>query len=141
MSDLSDALDAIERALGNSLGSHLGQAEAAALVKEMAELKAWAYGHPEGEYACTVCGGHGEVQHGGYYVPGEQFCEPPGEERCEACIGSGQREVQQSVAELIKLRNIARLWAEAVERGDEIETLDDELITALNQLGRKEVGR
>lgn len=138
MSELNDALNAIGRALSHPLGSHLGQAEAAALVKEMTELRAWAYRHPEGEYACTVCGGHGEVQHGGYYVPGEQFCEPPGEERCEACVGSGQREVQQAVVEL---RNITRLWAEAVERGDEIETLDDELITALNQLDRKGLRR
>ena len=73
---------------------------------------------PEGEHACTTCDGFGTVMGAGYYVPGEQFCEPPGEERCEDCIGSGQREVQMELKRLRAIETAAREWTAArVEDG------------------------
>jgi hypothetical protein len=54
---------------------------------------------PTGDAACTACGGVGTVWDDGYYVPGEQFVEPPFEARCEACIGSGGRDVQRLISQ------------------------------------------
>lgn len=46
---------------------------------------------------CSTCGGYGIVHDPGYYVPGEQFVEPPSDERCEDCVGTGMREVQERI--------------------------------------------
>lgn len=59
---------------------------------------------PDDDTACTVCGGSGDVLNPGYYVPGEQFCEPPFREPCAACVGTGMREVQDIYASLVLLR-------------------------------------
>ena len=55
--------------------------------------------HPEGEAACTICRGHGIVTDPGYYVPGEQFVEPPSEDQCGACAGTGASDVQRLVSQ------------------------------------------
>lgn len=65
--------------------------------------------HPEGEAACTICKGHGIVTDPGYYVPGEQFVEPPSEDQCDACVGSGARDVQRLVSQRTAV--LARLAA------------------------------
>ena len=67
--------------------------------------------HPD---PCSTCGGYGIVHFPGHYVPGEQFVEPPSDERCEDCVGTGMREVQE------RLRAAA---PEGVDAADELSAL------------------
>lgn len=95
------------------------------LRERVAELEAAAGAHPVGDYACTVCGGHGTVMDPGYYVPGEQFVEPPHEDACPACAGTGGRDVQRIVDRVAKLESVA-LAARAltVDKDDDDALLD-----------------
>jgi hypothetical protein len=43
----------------------------------------------EPDDACEACHGGGVIPNPGYYVPGEQFVEPPSEDHCWQCYGSG----------------------------------------------------
>lgn len=63
---------------------------------------------------CSECKGYAVVHHAGHYVPGEQFVEPPSEERCDDCVGTGMREVQQIYAELRAVKKRAH----EAERGE-----------------------
>lgn len=63
----------------------------------LAALRAEGFELVEGPHPdpCGVCAGTGNVFDDGYYVPGEQYVEPPFWARCEACVGTGAREVRE----------------------------------------------
>jgi len=90
----------VETAMTIESSEQTAQEALCALQIEVERLREELNARPTGDHACTACDGFGTVMNDGYYVPGEQFCEPPSEERCEACVGSGQREVQDLVRRL-----------------------------------------
>lgn len=81
-------------------------------------------GPVEGPEGCTACSGHGTVMDPGYYVPGEQFVEPPHEGPCPACLGTGFREIAELAARVEQLDG----WVSA--RDERIACLEDELAEA-----------
>lgn len=68
---------------------------------------------------CQACHGRGAIQHPSYYLPGEQFVEPPSEDRCEDCLGTGAREVQEQSRKLERL-------ADALAEADQEQTRTDD---------------
>lgn len=69
--------------------------------------------HPD---PCTTCSGYGVVYDPGHYVPGEQFVEPPSEDRCEDCVGTGTREVQVLRKEAAQHTAAERAWGAELQR-------------------------
>lgn len=75
------------------------------------------------DHDCTECCGSGIEHNPGHYVPGEQFVEPPSEDMCGACLGTGSRAAQEIRADRDRLR--ARVAELEAAGGDMADWIDD----------------